>query len=76
MKKGISYPSARKNVIKSGLLDTPNNILAIEYLKALKKQKSKNCGDTFLIHRHSFGSEYRCIGLLARKIIKVLKLFL
>ena len=28
MKKGISYPSARKNVIKSGLLDTPNNILA------------------------------------------------
>ena len=42
----------------------------------IKKQKSKNCCDTFLIHRHSFGSEYRCIGLLARKIIKVLKLFL
>ena len=33
MKKGISYPSARKNVIKSGLLDTPNNILAIEYIR-------------------------------------------
>lgn len=32
MKKGISYPVARKNVIKSDLLDTPNNILALEYL--------------------------------------------
>lgn len=34
MKKGISYPAARKNVIKSELLELPNNILAIEYLKA------------------------------------------
>lgn len=34
MEKGISYPVARKNIIKSDLLDTPNNILAIEYLKA------------------------------------------
>ncbi len=33
MKKGISYPSARKNVISSDILDYPNNILAIEYLK-------------------------------------------
>lgn len=34
MKSGVSYPAARKNVIKSDLLDTPNNILALEYLKA------------------------------------------
>ncbi|MCM1115783.1 MAG: nucleotidyltransferase family protein [Clostridium sp.] len=34
MKKGISYPVARKNVIKSELLDGPNNILALEYIKA------------------------------------------
>lgn len=33
LKKGISYPSARKNAVKSDLLDTPNNILAIEYLR-------------------------------------------
>lgn len=33
MKKGISYPAARKNIIKDNLLDTPNNILAIEYLR-------------------------------------------
>lgn len=30
--KGVSYPVARKNVINSPLLDSPNNILAIEYL--------------------------------------------
>lgn len=34
MKNGISYPTARKKVMNSDLLDTPNNILAIEYLKA------------------------------------------
>lgn len=36
MKKGISYPAARKNIIGSDLLDSPNNILGIEYLKATK----------------------------------------
>lgn len=34
LKKGISYPAARKNAVKSDLLDTPNNILAIEYIKS------------------------------------------
>lgn len=34
LKKGVSYPVARKNAVKSNLLDTPNNILAIEYLKS------------------------------------------
>ena len=32
MKDGISYPCARREIIKSRLLDTPNNILAIEYI--------------------------------------------
>lgn len=36
MKKGFSYPVARKNVIDSNLIDSPNNILGIEYLKATK----------------------------------------
>lgn len=36
LKKGISYPQARKNVINSPVLDTPNNILAIEYLTCTK----------------------------------------
>ncbi len=32
MKKGISYPEARRRVIGSEILDTPNNILALEYI--------------------------------------------
>ncbi len=50
LKKGISYPAARENALMMYLndikryantLSSPNNILAIEYLKALKIQKSK-----------------------------------
>lgn len=50
LKKGISYPAARENALMMYLndikryantLNSPNNILAIEYLKALKIQKSK-----------------------------------
>ena len=36
MKKGLSYPAARKEVVDSDILDTPNNILAIEYINATK----------------------------------------
>ncbi len=32
MKDGISYPYARKEIVKSNILDTPNNILALEYI--------------------------------------------
>ena len=49
LNKGSSYPKAREIAIKSYLKDndiskilsTPNNILGIEYLKALKKTNSK-----------------------------------
>lgn len=49
LKKGISYPKARENALMmylndirkySNILSSPNNILGIEYLKALKKNKS------------------------------------
>ncbi len=49
LKKGISFPKARENAILmylndirkySNVLSSPNNILGIEYLKALKKIKS------------------------------------
>lgn len=47
LKKGISFPKARENALnkylnsnESKILSSPNNILAIEYLKALKKYKS------------------------------------
>ncbi|MDE6412721.1 MAG: nucleotidyltransferase family protein, partial [Eubacterium sp.] len=34
MKSGISFPKARSNILKSDILNYPNNILAVEYLKA------------------------------------------
>ena len=50
LKKGISFPKARENTLLmylnnskkySNVLSSPNNILGIEYIKALKKYKSK-----------------------------------
>ena len=50
LKKGLSYPKARENALMMYLndirkylnvLSSPNNILGIEYLKALKKNKSR-----------------------------------
>lgn len=49
LKKGLSFPKARENALlmylsnveaDSNILSLPNNILGIEYLKALKKYKS------------------------------------
>lgn len=44
LKKGISYPDARQRALKkigedeaAAVLELPNNILAVEYLKALKR---------------------------------------
>ena len=36
MKTGKSYPKALSEVLGTDVIDTPNNVLAIEYLKALK----------------------------------------
>lgn len=40
IKKGVSYPKAVANALNSPVLDKPNNILAIEYIKALILSKS------------------------------------
>ena len=49
LKKGLSFPQARENALMMYLegdvkylnvLSSPNNILGVEYIKALKKQKS------------------------------------
>ena len=49
LKKGLSFPKARENALMlylndnkryDNILNTPNNILAIEYLKAQKKKKT------------------------------------
>lgn len=49
LSKGISFPKARENAVLNylkdpsytNILSEPNNILAIEYLKSLKKHRSK-----------------------------------
>lgn len=43
--KGLSFPAARQNALETmgidaGLLSTPNNILAVEYCKAIISQRS------------------------------------
>lgn len=38
--KGVSYPKAVATATGTSLLDKPNNVLAIEYLKALRNAKS------------------------------------
>ncbi len=47
-KKGFSYPTARTNILEKGfptldtdLISSPNNILAIEYIRALKQLESE-----------------------------------
>lgn len=61
LKKGLSFPKARENALMmylnnirkySNILSSPNNILGIEYLKALKRCKSQI--NPILINR--FGS--------------------
>ena len=62
LSKGISFPKARANAISSylkdaefaNILNEPNNILAIEYLKALKKHRANIM--PILVERK--GSEY------------------
>lgn len=41
MKDGLTYPAARKKVIDSTVLDSPNNILALEYISAATSLKGK-----------------------------------
>lgn len=63
LSKGLSYPKARENAVMlylndvrkyANILSSPNNILGIEYLKAIKKLKSKI--NPITIQR--IGSEY------------------
>ena len=62
LSKGISYPKARENAALmylkdirkyANILSSPNNILAIEYLKSLKKYKSNIT--PFTIKRNKIG---------------------
>ncbi|MCM1289270.1 MAG: nucleotidyltransferase family protein [Corallococcus sp.] len=41
MSKGITYPKAVASVCGNGILDKPNNTLAIEYINAISKSSSR-----------------------------------
>ena len=67
LEKGISFPKARENALLmylndiktySNVLSSPNNILGIEYLKALKKYKSS----IIPICVHRYEAEYNDIS--------------
>lgn len=67
LKKGLSYPKARENALMiylnnpkgyKNILSSPNNILGIEYLKALKKYRS-NIKPVSIFR---YGSNYNDIG--------------
>lgn len=41
LKSGVSFAVARQNLLNNEVLEKPNNILALEYLKAVEKTNSK-----------------------------------
>lgn len=62
MKEGLSYPLARTEVLRENfsqidetLINSPNNILSIEYLNALKRINS-NIEPKTLLRNHNFAS--------------------
>jgi len=68
LEKGLSYPKARENAILfylqdvkkySNILSSPNNVLAIEYLKAIKKLKSR----IFPITVKRIGTDYNSLAV-------------
>lgn len=81
--KGMSYPQARQISIKeclgenySNLLSSPNNILAIEYLKQLSKLhssitpiliKRKSCSHNSLELNNTFASSTHIRNLISKK---------
>lgn len=80
LRKGLSFPAARQKALSSymesdsyaSLVKEPNNILGIEYLKALKKldspitpysimRQESNYHDTTLMPNYSSASAIRCL---------------
>lgn len=48
LSKGVSYPKAVSLALRQNILEKPNNVLAVEYLKALKLTNSKIVPKTIL----------------------------
>lgn len=87
--KGLSYPQARQNSVKeclgedySNLLISPNNILAIEYLKQLSKLhssitpiliKRESCDHNSLELNNTFASSTLIRNLISQKNFNTLR---
>lgn len=92
LKKGLSYPSARENALRQymnndcfRILSSPNNILGIEYLKALKiiessmipysiQRTESNYHDTELRSRYSSASSIRNLLSYSGEVIHTVDL--
>lgn len=67
LKEGLSFPAARAKALgvksPNDLLSSPNNILAVEYLKALRRRNSPIA--PLLLKREGAGYHEKTIGLCA-----------
>ena len=77
--KGFSYPKARENALLiylnnirkyANVLSSPNNILAIEYLKALKKYKSNITPISVKRHKVDYNSVEIVNGIASATAIR------
>ena len=79
LSKGISYPKASENALLlylndirkyANILSSPNNILAIEYLKALKKLKSNMIPIAIPRHKVNYNSTRIVDGIASATAIR------
>lgn len=82
LRAGMSFPAARQDALSSYmgisdcsfLLSDPNNILGIEYLKALRRVKSRIQPFTIKQHGIQTTTIRRCALLTVRLLLSVLSL--
>ncbi len=78
LKEGLSYPAARAYAVKvshpelADILETPNNILGVEYCKALLKLKSKITPHTLKRQGQDYHSETTDTGFASATGIRKL----
>jgi len=78
LKEGLSYPAARAYAVKvshpelSDILEEPNNILGVEYCKALLKLKSNIIPHTIKRHGQDYHSEATDTGFASATGIRKL----
>ena len=79
LRSGLSYPKARElalsmyfgtSKIHSAILQEPNNILGVEYLKALKKYKSEITPITFKRKNSDYHSKTISFGIASATAIR------